>query len=138
MSYIILIGHWCNIVVLNVHAPCEDKSNDVKDSYVELGCVFNQIPRYDMKILLDDFNVKVGREEIFKVTIGNESSHKVSNDSGVKVVNFATSKNLDVKSTMFPHRSIHKYIWTSLDGQTDNQIDHVLIDRRRQSSIIDV
>jgi hypothetical protein len=32
MSYIILRGRWCNIVVLNVHAPCEDKSDDVKDS----------------------------------------------------------------------------------------------------------
>jgi hypothetical protein len=36
---------------------------------------------------------------------------------------------------MFPHRSIHKYIWTSPDGQRHNQIDHVLIDRRRNSSI---
>jgi hypothetical protein len=25
MSYIILRGRWCNIIVLNVHAPCEDK-----------------------------------------------------------------------------------------------------------------
>jgi hypothetical protein len=39
---------------------------------------------------------------------------------------------------MFPHRSIHKYIWTSPEGQTHNKIDHVLIDRRRHSSIIDV
>jgi hypothetical protein len=39
--YIILRGCWCNIVVLNVHAPCEDKGDDVKDSfYEELGCVF--------------------------------------------------------------------------------------------------
>jgi hypothetical protein len=43
---------------------------------------------------------------------------------GHKIVNFATSKNLDVKSTMFPHRNIHKYTWTSPDGQTHNQIDH--------------
>jgi len=49
----------------------------------------------------------------------------------------ATSKNL-VKSTMFPHRNIHKYTWTSPDGQTHNQIDHVLIDRRWHSSILDV
>ena len=35
---------------------------------------------------------------------------------------------------MFPHRNT----WTSPDGNTHNQIDHVLIDRRRQSSILDV
>jgi hypothetical protein len=47
-----------------------------------------------MKILLGDFNAKVGREDIFKPTNGNESLHEISNDNGVKVVNFATSKNL--------------------------------------------
>jgi hypothetical protein len=51
MSYIMLTGCWCNIVVLNVHALCEDKSNDVKDSFFEeLGCVFDQFPKYDKKI----------------------------------------------------------------------------------------
>jgi hypothetical protein len=68
----------------------------------------------------------------------NESSHEITNDNGVRVVNFATSKYLAVKSTIFPHRSIHKYTWTSPDGKTHNQIDHILIDRRRHSSILDV
>jgi len=61
-----------------------------------------------MKILLGDFNTKVRREKIFKPTIGNESLHQDSNDNGVKIVNFATSKNLVVKTTMFLHRNIHK------------------------------
>jgi hypothetical protein len=72
----------------------------------------------------------LGREDTVKPTIGNESLHEDSNDNGVRVVNFATSKNLVVKSTMFPHRNIHKYTWTSPDGKTHNQIDNVLIDRR--------
>jgi hypothetical protein len=128
---IVLKGHWCNIIVLNVHAPCKDKSDDVKDSfYEELGLVFDQVPRYDMKTLLHDFNVKIGREDIFKLTIRNEHLHKISNDSGVRVVNFATSKNLLGKSTMFPHRNIHKYTWTTPEGKIHNQIDHILINRR--------
>jgi hypothetical protein len=91
-----------------------------------------------MKILLGDFNVKVSREDIFKPTIGNKISHKISNDNGIIVLNFATSKNLVVKSTMFRHGSIHKYTWTYPDGKMHNQIDHILIDGRRHSSILDV
>jgi hypothetical protein len=83
-----------------------------------------------MKILLVDFNAKVGREDIFKPVIGNESLHEASNDNGVRVVNFATLKNLIVKSTTFPHCDIHKHTWTSPDGVTHNQIDNVLIDKR--------
>jgi hypothetical protein len=47
-----------------------------------------------MKILLGDFNAKVGRKDIFKPIIGNNSLHEASNDNGVRVVNFATLKNL--------------------------------------------
>jgi hypothetical protein len=39
---------------------------------------------------------------------------------------------------MFLDRKIHKYNWTSPDGKTHNQIDHVLIDRRWHSSILDI
>jgi hypothetical protein len=118
--------------VLNVHAPTEDKTDDVKDIfYGELERVFNKFPEYHMKILLRDFNAKVGSKNIFKQTIGNGSLHEISNDNGVRLVNFATSKNLRAKSTKFPHRNIHKYTWRSQDEKTHNQIDHILADRRR-------
>jgi len=91
-----------------------------------------------MKMLLGEFNAKVGRENIFKPTIRQESLHQDSNDNGVRLDNFATSKNLVVKSTMFPHRNIHKYTWTSPDGKTHNQIDHILIGRRWHLRVLDV
>ena len=54
---------WCNIIVLNVHAPSEDKDDDNKDSfYEEIEYLFDQLPMYHMKILLGDFNAKVTRE----------------------------------------------------------------------------
>jgi hypothetical protein len=139
MSYTKLGAHWCDIIVLNVHAPTEDKPDDMKDRfYEELEHVFNKFPKYHTKNLLQDFNAKVGRKDIFKPTVGNVSLREISNDNGVRVVNFATSKNLTVKSIMFPRHNIHKFSWTSPDGKMHNQIYHILIDRRRHSSIFDV
>jgi hypothetical protein len=139
MSYIILRGHRCGIIVLNVHVPTEDKIDDMKDSFYEaLEHVLNKFPKYHMKFLLGNLSAKVGREDILKPTIGNESLHEMSNDNGIRVVNFATSKNLTVRSTMFPHCNIHKFTWTFSDGKTHNQIDHILIDRRQHSSVLDV
>jgi endonuclease/exonuclease/phosphatase family metal-dependent hydrolase len=103
----VLRGHWCNVVV-NVHALREEKSDDSKDSFNEiLEQVFNHFPKYNMKILMGDFNTKFGGEDIFKLILGNESLHLASNDNGVRIVNSATSDNL-VKCTLFLHRNFHK------------------------------
>jgi hypothetical protein len=81
----VLSGRWCNIIVLNVHAPTEEKSDDSKDSFYEqLEQGFDHFPKYHMKILVGGFNAKLRREDTFKPTIGNESSHEDSNDNGVK------------------------------------------------------
>jgi exonuclease III len=111
----------------------------MKDSfYKELERVFDKVPKYHMKILLGDFNAKVDRKDILKPTIGNESLYEISNDNGVRLVNFATSKKPRVHRTMFPHSNIRKYSWMSPDGKTHNQIEHILVDRRRHSNILDV
>jgi hypothetical protein len=121
MSYIILIDRWCDKIFLNVHATIEDKIYNKKDSfYEELEREFHKFPKYHKKILLGDLNAKAGMEDIFKPTIGNEILHEINNVNGVRVVIFATSKKLTVKSTMFPHRNIHKFTWTSLDGKAQS------------------
>jgi hypothetical protein len=91
--YIVLRGRWCNITVLDVHAPSEVENDHSKNSsYEELEPVFDNFPTYHMKILLGDFNAKVWREYILKPIIGNESPHQDSNDKGVRVVKFITKK----------------------------------------------
>jgi endonuclease/exonuclease/phosphatase family metal-dependent hydrolase len=91
-----------------------------------------------MKSLLGDFNAKAGREDIFKPTIGHESLQEISNNNRVRVVNFATSRKLIIKSTMFPHHNIHKCTQMSPHGKPHNQIDHILIDKQRHSSVLHV
>ena len=103
MSYIALRGRWCDIIVLNECTLSEEKSDDSKDGfYEELEKVFDHFPKYHIKIVLGDFNAKVGRESIYKPTVKNESIHQDSNDNGIRIVNFATSKSLDVKEHDVP------------------------------------
>jgi hypothetical protein len=74
MAYIILRGRWFHIIVSNVHAPTVDKTDNLKDSfYQELERVFDKFLKYHAKILLGDFNGKVGREHSFKPTTENET-----------------------------------------------------------------
>jgi hypothetical protein len=55
-----------------------------------------------MRILLGDSIVIVGRENIFKLTIGNENLHQDSNNDGVRIVNLTTSNHVVVTGMKFP------------------------------------
>jgi hypothetical protein len=70
-----------------VHAPTKDKCDNTKNSFhEETEHTSDQFPKHHMKILFGDFNAKVRREDIFKLTIGKERVHESSNDNGVRVV----------------------------------------------------
>jgi len=61
MSFIVLRGCLHNIIILNVCAPNEEKCNYSQDRYYEeMGQTFNHFPKYHTKILLQDFNAKLG------------------------------------------------------------------------------
>jgi hypothetical protein len=72
--------------------------------------------------------VKLAGEDIFNPTIGNESLQQDSNDNGVRIVNFAKSTNLLVKSKILLHRNIHNYTKTSSDELTHNANVYILMD----------
>mgnify|MGYP000153190231 CR=1 FL=1 len=82
-------------------------------------------------------NAKVGKQSDSPY-IGQYSLHDVSNNNGERLSDFASSKNLVIISTICPHKKIHLQTWMSPDGKTKNQIDHVLINKRHASDILDV
>jgi hypothetical protein len=67
--------------------------------------------------LLRDFSARIDKGDIFKQKIGNDSLHKISSDSGARVGNFATSKDLGVRHAMFPRYNIHKVLGHILMGK---------------------
>ena len=49
-----------------------------------------------MKILLGDFNAKVGREDIFKPVIGQENLHQDSDNSKPVIIENAKSHDMKI------------------------------------------
>ena len=112
--------------------------HEIKEFYNLLEQNINQTPNLDIKIILGDFNAKVGKENTYKPTTGNKSLHNETNNNGIKIIQFAVSKGFNVRSTTSPHKYTHKETWYSAHGRTADQIDHVLITNRFRSAITDI
>lgn len=58
--------------MINVHAPHNESAEDVKDDYYEtFARVYDELPAYDIKIVIGDFNTKVGKEEVYPLAKGS-------------------------------------------------------------------
>ncbi|XP_062717045.1 uncharacterized protein LOC134292171 [Aedes albopictus] len=131
-------GRFFNFSIINVHSPHTGSTDDVKDAfYAQLEREYHRCPSHDVKIIIGDLNVQVGHEEEFRPTIGKFSAHQQTNENGLRLIDFAASKNMAIRSTFFQHSLPYRYTWRS-PQQTESQIDHVLIDGRHFSDIIDV
>jgi hypothetical protein len=109
MSYIILRGCCCSVIVLNVHAQIGDKI-DVKESCNKrLEYVLDKVLKYHMNIFVKSFHCQSKQGRHFQTSNRNESLNKMSNDNGVRVVSFAGPKILMVRTTMLPQPNICKY-----------------------------
>ena len=64
--------------------------------------------------------------------------HNVISEKRIHLIDFAIEHDLVLESTMFLHKNIHKMTWWSPDNNTFNQIEHVLIDDRYFSNLMDV
>jgi hypothetical protein len=60
------------------------------------------LPKVPHEYFVRRSQYKIRKEDVFKQVIGTESLYEISDVNGVRVVNFAMSKNLIVKSTVFP------------------------------------
>ena len=78
-------------------------------------------------------NAKVGSQEIPGVT--GEFGLGVENESGQRLIEFCQENALVIANTLFQQHKRRLYIWTSPDGQHQNQTDYTLCSQRWRSPI---
>ena len=64
--------------------------------------------KHDALILLGDFNAKIGKEHSNKRIAGRHTLHDITSENGEKLVQFTITHNLEISSTKFQHKRIHK------------------------------
>src|SRR6218665_1129456 len=97
-----------------------------------------QNPKRDIIMVIGDFNAKVGHHKGGDGdTIGGHGLG-IQNEAGEGLVEFFNGNNLGIMNTWFEQPKRRLYTWTSPDGKHRNQIDYILINKRRKSMIRDV
>ena len=87
---------------------------------------------------MGDLNAKIGKKDIYQDVAGKHTLHEISNRNGEWVCEYAIANNTKKISTYYQHKRIHKGTWISPDGNTLNQIDHVIIDASKKGVAEDV
>ena len=88
-------------------------------------------------VVQGDWNAKIGPEahENWAGTCGRFGLGK-TNERGLRLLEFAELNGLVVTNTLHPHKESRLVTWISNDGQTENQIDYIMISKRFRSSVI--
>ena len=123
------------ITVIQVYAPTSNAEEaEVEWFYEELQYLLGLTPRRDVLFIIGDWNAKVLSQEIPQVT--GKFGLGVQNEAGQRLVEFCQENALVIANTLFQQHKRRLYLWTSPDGQHQNQIDYILCSQRWTSSIL--
>ena len=134
MIAIRLQGAPINVTVIQVYAPTTDASQEeIEEFYASLQDLYKKIPKKDIKLIVGDFNSKVGSIKTDQVTGSYGLGER--NEAGERLIEFCQENELVIANTLFQQPKRRLYTWTSPNGLHRNQIDYILREQRWKSSI---
>ena len=125
--------------VIQCYAPTNDSEEEKKDNFYEqLQAVLDREREKDINILMGDFNAKIGANNTGYEDIMGVHGLGQMNENGERFADLCSLNQMVIGGSIFPHKRIHKATWRSPDQVTENQIDHICINRKFRRSWQDV
>ena len=131
MIFVHFQGKPFNITVIQVSAPINNAEEAKAEwFYEDLQDLLELTPPKDVLFIIGDFNAKVESQEIPGVT--GKFGLGVQNEVGQRLIEFCQENTLVIANTLFQQHKRRLYMWTSPDGQHQNQIDYILCSQRQR------
>lgn len=125
--------------VIQCYAPINDSDDSDKDQfYSRLQSIVEKYPERDITILMGDLNAKVGADNTGYEDIMGCHGLGQMNGNGERLADLCALNNLVIGGSVYPHKNIHKATWVSPNHTTENQIDHICINKKFRRSMQDV
>ena len=120
MIFVCFKGKPLSITVIPVYAPTSN-AKEAEWSHEDLQDLLELTPKEDVLFIIGDWNAKVGSQEIPGVT--GQFGFEIQNEAEQRLTEFFQKNTLVIAKTLFQQHKRWYYIWTSPDGQYQNQID---------------
>ena len=129
-------GKPLNLSVIQVYAPTSDSTDEEGEIFYEqLEKTLRQLPKKDVKLIIGDWNAKVGTDRSGWEQIMGRYGYGQRNERGERLLEFAAANRMIICNTRFQQKECHKWTWMTPDGKHTNMIDMVLIDQRWKTAV---
>ena len=100
------------VSIIQVYAPTNAAYEQDKDEfYDQLQAVIDDLPSYDLKIVMGDFNAQIGNNiEGWEDVIGAQAMGERT-DNGERLLSYCSNNRLKIGGSMFCHKNIYKGTW---------------------------
>lgn len=123
-----------DIGIIQAYAPTADKDvAEVEEFYETIQKALKQMKSQDIRIIMGDFNSKVGKERE-AATVGPFGIGE-RNERGECLIEWCKEHKMAVMNTWFKNHPRRCWTWKSPGDTTRNQIDYILIQERFRNSI---
>jgi endonuclease/exonuclease/phosphatase family metal-dependent hydrolase len=127
------------LTIVQCYAPTNAATIEEKEVfYGLLEATLHHVKQSDIVILLDDFNAKIGNDNLGLKNVMDKHGQGTRNEIGDIFIDLCVNYNLVIGGSLFLHKDIHKATWVAPNQHTFNQTDHAAISKKWRRSLLDV